>query len=71
MKSLTVRESPAPLLLLTQQLRVQMPKERVTAYLSHSYRHADREVNDFFWKLFWANDVTFAVDSESERFLFL
>lgn len=43
-----------------------MTKERVTAYLSHSYRHADREINDFFWKLFWTNGITFAVDPESE-----
>lgn len=43
-----------------------MFEDRVTAYLSHSYRHGDREVNEFFWKLFWSNGVTFAVDPASE-----
>lgn len=43
-----------------------MPKDRITAYLSHSYRHNDRGINEFFWKLFWANGITFAVDPESE-----
>jgi hypothetical protein len=44
-----------------------MPTEKIVAYLSHSYRHADRKVNEFFWKLFWENGVTFAVDPESEQ----
>jgi hypothetical protein len=43
-----------------------MAEDRVAAYLSHSYRRDDREVNEFFWKLFWRNGVTFAVDPESE-----
>jgi TIR domain-containing protein len=43
-----------------------MPAEKISAYLSHSYRHEDRQVNEFFWRLFWANGVTFAVDPESE-----
>lgn len=40
--------------------------DRITAYLSHSYRHGDRKVNEFFWNLFWRNGITFAVDPESE-----
>jgi hypothetical protein len=44
-----------------------MPAEKISAYLSHSYRHEDRQVNEFFWRLFWANGVTFAVDPEAER----
>jgi hypothetical protein len=43
-----------------------MPSDMVTAYLSHSYRHDDRHINEFFWKLSWANGITFAVDPESE-----
>jgi hypothetical protein len=42
-----------------------MPGEKIVAYLSHSYRHSDRKVNEFFWKLFWDNGVTFTVDPES------
>jgi hypothetical protein len=44
-----------------------VPGEKIVAYLSHSYRHDDRKVNEFFWKLFWENGVTFAVDPESEQ----
>jgi len=43
-----------------------MPAEKISAYLSHSYRAEDRKVNEFYWKLCWANGVTFAVDPESE-----
>lgn len=43
-----------------------MPTEKISAYLSHSYRHEDRQINEFYWKLCWANGVTFAVDPESE-----
>jgi len=43
-----------------------MPAEKISAYLSHSYRAEDRKVNEFYWKLCWTNGVTFAVDPESE-----
>jgi nucleoside phosphorylase len=38
---------------------------RIPAYFSHSYRPGDREVNEFFWSLFWESGFTFAVDPES------
>ncbi len=43
-----------------------MVSDRITAYLSHSYRHQDREVNEFFWRLLWANGFTITVDPQSE-----
>jgi len=43
-----------------------MASERIQAYFSHSYRHEDREINYFFWRLLWANGFTLTVDPESE-----
>lgn len=43
-----------------------MASERITAYFSHSYRHGDRKVNEFFWRLLWANGFTLTVDPQSE-----
>lgn len=43
-----------------------MVSERISAYFSHSYRHEDRDVNQFFWRLLWANGFTLTVDPESE-----
>ncbi|GAA1577950.1 hypothetical protein GCM10009789_34260 [Kribbella sancticallisti] len=39
---------------------------RIPAYFSHSYRHQDRVVNEFFWNLLWATGLTLTVDPESE-----
>ncbi|MGH3812375.1 MAG: hypothetical protein ACRDUV_07955 [Pseudonocardiaceae bacterium] len=43
-----------------------MVSDRITAYFSHSYRHQDRKVNEFFWRLLWANGFTLTVDPQSE-----
>jgi TIR domain len=40
---------------------------RISAYFSHSYRPEDREVNEYFWKLFWEAGFTFTVDPRSGR----
>lgn len=42
------------------------PEIRIPAYFSHSYRPEDRDLNEFFWKLFWENDFSFTVDPQSE-----
>lgn len=39
---------------------------RIPASFSHSYRHQDRAVNEFFWNLLWASGLTLTVDPESE-----
>lgn len=38
----------------------------IQAYFSHSYRKDDREVNLFFWKLFYNNGFFFAIDPKSD-----
>ena len=38
----------------------------IQAYFSHSYRKDDREVNLFFWKLFYDNGFFFAIDPKSD-----
>ncbi len=43
-----------------------MASERIPVYFSHSYRHEDRDINHFFWRLLWANGFTLTVDPESE-----
>jgi TIR domain-containing protein len=43
-----------------------MPSDRISAYLSHSYRHEDRKLNEFFWNIVWHSGITFAVDPQSE-----
>ncbi len=40
-------------------------EDRIAAYFSHSYRPEDRELNQFFWELFWDADFTFTVDAQS------
>ena len=37
----------------------------IQAYFSHSYRKEDREVNLFFWKLFYDSGFFFAIDPKS------
>jgi hypothetical protein len=39
----------------------------IQAYLSHSYRAEDRNVNLFFWRLFSQHKFFFTVDPKSER----
>jgi TIR domain len=44
-----------------------MPNQnRIPVYFSHSYRAEDRDINLFFWNLFWRNGFSFTVDPESE-----
>jgi nucleoside phosphorylase len=43
---------------------------KIPAYFSHSYRAEDREINQFFWKLFWQSGFSFTVDPESETISF-
>ncbi|WP_028067179.1 TIR domain-containing protein [Solirubrobacter soli] len=38
---------------------------RIAAYLTHSYRAADRTVNEFFWDLLWQSGFTCTVDPKS------
>lgn len=38
---------------------------RIPAYFSHSYWAEDRELNEHFWKLFWDEGFTFAVDPKT------
>ncbi|MEU4097824.1 TIR domain-containing protein [Streptomyces sp. NPDC026673] len=38
---------------------------RIPAYFSHSYWAEDRELNEYFWKLFWDEGFTFAVDPKT------
>jgi len=38
----------------------------IQAYFSHSYRKDDREVNLFFWRLFYDNGFFFAIDPKSD-----
>lgn len=45
-------------------------ESKIPAYFSHSYRAEDREINQFFWKLFWQSDFSFTVDPESETISF-
>jgi hypothetical protein len=37
----------------------------ITAYLSHSYRPEDREINRHFWDVFWDEGFAFTVDPKS------
>ena len=39
----------------------------IQAYLSHSYRAEDRNVNLFFWRLFSQHKFFFTVDPKSDR----
>src|SRR6266545_2334208 len=41
---------------------------RIPSYLSHSYRVADRGVNEFFWDLIWDSGFTCTVDPEAAVF---
>ncbi|MGW1214125.1 toll/interleukin-1 receptor domain-containing protein [Streptomyces sp. NPDC002499] len=38
---------------------------RIPTYFSHSYRRADRDVNEFFWRTFDAHRFGFTVDPQS------
>jgi hypothetical protein len=39
--------------------------DRLPVYFSHSYRYEDRELNEFFWELFWDAGFTFSIDPKS------
>jgi nucleoside phosphorylase len=39
--------------------------DRLPVYFSHSYRYEDRELNEFFWELFWEAGFTFSIDPKS------
>src|SRR6266446_2769823 len=41
-------------------------EDKISIYYSHSYRGRDREVNAFFWELFWRAGFTFSVDPHSD-----
>jgi nucleoside phosphorylase len=43
------------------------PDKPVPVYFSHSYRTTDREINEFFWRLFWDNKFLFTVDPKSDN----
>ncbi|MFK4067058.1 TIR domain-containing protein [Streptomyces sp. NPDC029674] len=40
-------------------------QERIPAYFSHSYWAEDRELNEYFWDVFWDEGFTFAVDPKT------
>jgi nucleoside phosphorylase len=39
---------------------------RIPTYFSHSYWAQDRDINKFFWELFWQQGFSFTVDPESD-----
>jgi nucleoside phosphorylase len=41
------------------------PGGQLPVYFSHSYRYEDRELNEFFWNLFWDAGFTFSIDPKS------
>ena len=41
-------------------------RKRIPTYFSHSYRAGDRDINLFFWKLFWAAGFLVTVDPKSD-----
>src|SRR5262249_27316513 len=38
---------------------------RIPIYLSHSYRPEDRQINRYFWEVFWDAGFAFTVDPKS------
>jgi nucleoside phosphorylase len=40
----------------------------IPAYLSHSYRREDRDVNDYFWKILHAAEISITVDPGTTSF---
>lgn len=42
-----------------------MEDSRTPVYFSHSYRASDRDVNGFFWDVFWRHGLSFKVDPKT------
>lgn len=40
-------------------------RTRIPAYFSHSYWAEDRQLNEYFWSIFWDEGFTFAVDPKT------